>query len=305
MIEVILLEPETPGNIGAIARIMKNFGFNSLVLVHPVCDHLSLEARNRAKHSQDILENAQVNEFFVVDDYDYLIATTARLGTEYNLTRSPLTPQELAEKVKDILPPKKIGLVIGREGHGMFNEEIAKCDFIVTVPATKEYSTLNVSHAVGILLYELHKKIGENKVNAHITPISKTEKDQIHIMFTQLYDELQWETPQKRKTQVLLWKRIIGKAMLTRREAYGVMGLLRKLLGPKKLHDENTKRSALNRPESTKKKDAAKKPCVVKAIKKNGTARKTKAKNPDVPLKKTARPTRHIKKGKSINNRRG
>ncbi|MBW2965182.1 RNA methyltransferase, partial [Candidatus Woesearchaeota archaeon] len=230
MIYVIMLEPVTPGNVGAVARVMKNFAFDKLVLVNPQCDPLCDEARNRAKHSQDILEKAEVVDFFIVNDYDYLIATTARLGTDYNISRSPLMPHELAEKVKELDPAKKIGLVIGREGHGMFNEEIERCDFVVTIPSTPNYSTLNISHAVAVILYELHRALAAKHVASHITPIGKPEKDQIMKMFNQIFDGWSFETAEKRETQEKLWKRVLGKSMLTRREAYGVMGFLRKVI---------------------------------------------------------------------------
>jgi TrmH family RNA methyltransferase len=230
MIYVILLEPVVPGNVGAIARVMKNFDFDKLVLINPHCDHLGTEARNRAKHAQEVLENAEVVDFFVVDDYDYLVATTARLGTDYNIQRSPLTPEELGRKLKKIDPKKKIGLVIGRESHGMFNEEIAKCDFIVTIPSSKDSPTLNISHAVGLILYDLFKVFGEQKVVGHITPIGKAEKDQVLRMFNEIFDRMKWETREKKETQQTLWKRVVGKAMLTKREAYGVMGFLRKVI---------------------------------------------------------------------------
>jgi TrmH family RNA methyltransferase len=230
MIYVIMLEPVTPGNVGAVARVMKNFAFDKLVLINPQCDHLCDEARNRAKHSQEVLENAEVNDFFIVDDYDYLVATTARVGTDYNISRSPLSPAELAEKLKQVDNGKKIGLVIGREGHGLFNEEIEKCDFVVTIPSTPKYSTLNISHAVAVVLYELHKQLAENHVASHISPIGKAEKDQIMRMFNDIFDSMQWETAEKKETQQKLWKKMLGKAMLTKREAYGVMGFLRKVL---------------------------------------------------------------------------
>ena len=265
MIHVILLEPVIPGNIGAIARAMKNFEFSKLVLINPHCDHLCAEARNRAKHSQEVLENAEVSEFFVVDDYDYLVATTARLGTDYNISRSPLLPSELAEKIKGIDPGRKIGLVIGREGPGMFNEEIAKCDFIVTIPSMKGYSTLNISHAVAIILYELYKSMGEKKVTSHITPIGNSEKNQIIRMFDDIFNRMSWETDEKKDTQQKLWRRVLGKAMLTKREAYGVMGFLRKVLylqqgkaRPQKpardldKHKKHPKKSMPNRPLADK-----------------------------------------------------
>ncbi len=249
MIHVILLEPVVPGNIGAVARVMKNFNFSKLVLINPHCDHLCPEARNRAKHSQEILENAEVCEFFVVDDYDYLIATTAKLGTDYNITRSPLTPNELAQKVKELNPATKIGLVIGREGHGMFNEEIEKCDFAVTIPSTKDYSTLNLSHAVAILLYELHNALASENVMSHIAPITKAEKDQIMKMLKEIFDNTDWETAEKKETQQKLWKKIIGKAMLTKRESYGVMGFMRKMM---QLQEKLAEKSKLKSSKKTK-----------------------------------------------------
>ena len=230
MINVILLEPMIAGNVGAVARAMKNFGFKNLVLINPHCSHLGADARNRAKHSQDVLESAEVTDFFVVDDYDYLIATTARVGTDYNIPRSPLSPAELAAKLKNISPKKRIGLVIGREGTGLFNEEIEKCDFVVTIPSSTEYPTLNISHAVAVILYELHKTLSKRTSTSHITPIGKQEKDQILKMFEQVFSHMRWETKEKRETQQKLWKKIIGKALLTKREAYGIMGFLRKVI---------------------------------------------------------------------------
>lgn len=230
MIDIILLEPVVPGNIGAVARVMKNFGFVRLVLINPHCDHLCAEARNRAKHSQDVLENAEVMEFFVINDYDYLVATTALVGTDYNIPRSPVSPSELATKIKRMNPKTKIGLVIGREGNGMFNEEIEQCDFVVTIPSSTVYPTLNVSHAVSVMLYELYKTFSETTSTSHITPIGGSEKDQIISMFEDIFNSMKWETKEKKETQQKLWKKVIGKSLLTKREAYGVMGFLRKVM---------------------------------------------------------------------------
>jgi len=134
MISIVLIEPENPGNIGAITRVMANFGFESLFLVNPKCDHLSQEAKNRAKHAQEVLNNAKTIKN--LNKFDYLIATTAQIGTDYNLPRSPIKPEQLAK----ILPEKgNIALVFGREGIGLTNEEINKADFVVTIPTNKKY----------------------------------------------------------------------------------------------------------------------------------------------------------------------
>lgn len=244
MISVVLIEPETPGNIGAIARVMKNFGFMELTLVNPKCDHMESECRNRAKHAQDIIENIKVIENFKDLEFDYLVGTTAKVGTDYNILRTPVNAREFAIKIKDLLKNEsgiRIGLLIGRESTGLLNEEIGKCDFTLTIPASNKYETLNISHAVGIILYELFLVCRENNIDceketgivdqvSHIQPIGKAEKEQIGKMFDEIFDNLEWQTNEKRETQELLWRRIIGKAMISNRESFSVMGLLRKLI---------------------------------------------------------------------------
>ena len=77
MIEIILVEPKTPGNLGAVARAMKNFDFRKLVLIKPHCSVTNIEARKRAKHGADILEAAVVRTPRYLKNMDYLIGTTA------------------------------------------------------------------------------------------------------------------------------------------------------------------------------------------------------------------------------------
>ena len=229
MISVVLIEPETPGNIGAIARIMKNFDFNDLVLINPKCNHLSKESLDRSTHAKSILKKAKIKKINHLKNFDYLIATTAKLGTDYNIPRSPITPEQLAEKLSKLSSKLKIGLLIGREGSGLSNNEISMCDFIVTIPSSKNYPTMNVSHAASLILYEIFKKQSREKSNEHIIPAAKKEKEIIMDYFNKVLDTAEFSTKEKKQTQKTVWKRIFGKAFLTKREAFAVIGFLKKL----------------------------------------------------------------------------
>ena len=229
MITVVLVEPENPGNIGAIARSMKNFDFNSLVLISPKTDHLCEEAKNRAKHAQEVLEKARVAGKEILEEFDYVIGTTSKIGKDYNMRRCPVNPEELASQV-DV--SKKIALLIGREGHGLYNDEIEKCDFVVAIPSSKEYPALNISHAVTIIIYELYKISGNKKIDEHIDSIGKEEKEQIEKMINAILDDMEFRTPEEKETQRILWKRLIGKSFMTNREAMALMGFLRKWRSP-------------------------------------------------------------------------
>lgn len=239
MIEVILVEPEHPGNIGSIARVMKNFGFLDLVMINPRKDIMDNETYCRAKHAQDVLDNVQIKDHSYLDELDVLIGTTAKNGNDKNLMRLPMTPVELKEKIDIKL---RTGILIGREGIGLTNEELAKCDFNVTIPANTKYPTLNISHAVGIILYELHSVVEEQKeqqkiilknnnqdVDDDFSPATKDHKDNIMLQMSEVLDKMEFKLDARRETQLKAWKRIFGKSMMTKREAMAVFGFLKKI----------------------------------------------------------------------------
>ena len=95
MIYIALLESETPGNVGAIARVMKNFDVSKLILINPKCDHLDITSTARAtKHAKDILKKSKiVKKFSYLKRFDYIIGTTAIKGGNYNLPRVTFPPE--------------------------------------------------------------------------------------------------------------------------------------------------------------------------------------------------------------------
>jgi tRNA/rRNA methyltransferase len=229
MIDILLMEIEHPGNLGAIARVMANFNLKNLTLINPKCSPKDEEARNRAKHAQNILKKAKIVK--KIPNYDYIVATTAKLGKDYNIPRSPLTVKEFAEKIKGIKKNSKtkIALLIGREGIGLTNKEVLAADFVVTIPSHKKYPTLNISQACTILFYELFQTIGKDKNTDPFNPITKKEKDLLLKNIDEIIDKVEFSTKGKKETQHKVWKRLINKAMLTKREAFAVFGLLKKL----------------------------------------------------------------------------
>jgi len=223
MITIVLVEPRNSGNLGAVARAMANFGFEKLVLVNPKCNPMSKTAKNRAKWAQDVLKKADVTrDFGYLKRFSTLIATTGKLGTDYNIPRSPITPENLSK-----IAQKNTAIVFGRENTGLTNEEINLCDFVVTIPASKKYPVMNLSHAVAVVLYELAKN--RENISSHIVFAAKKEKQQLMKMLNKALDRMDFATKEKKNTQIKVWKRMIGKSFLTKREAFALMGFLRKI----------------------------------------------------------------------------
>lgn len=229
MISIILVEPQEEGNVGAVARAMANFDLKDLIIINPKCNHLSEESRRRSVHATKILENAKIKKnFSFLKEFDYVVGTTSVMGTDYNITRSPLTPEEFAKKIS-AAKKNNIAIIFGRESSGLKNTELKLCDFIVTIPSSRKYHSLNLSHAANIIFYELYKKNGKNKITSHIPHATRKEKEIILENFHKILDETEFSTKEKKETQKIVWKKLFSKAMLTKREAFAVIGMLKKL----------------------------------------------------------------------------
>lgn len=229
MITIVLIKPQNPNNIGFIARSMANFDLHRLILINPLCDHLDDIAVKTSKHAINILKKARVKKYDyfinIKKDFDLVVGTTSVLGTDYNIPRTPLQPEEFVNKITN----ENIALIFGNEGTGLSNEEIKKCDFIVTIPSSKKYSALNISHAASILFYELYKVKGENKINKDIAPVTSKEKEIIMKKLNNILNNIKFSTKEKKETQIITWNRIFQKAMMSKRESFVILGLLKKL----------------------------------------------------------------------------
>jgi len=230
MMHVILFEPETSGNVGAVARVMKNFGFDKLILINPKIEIDDI-AIARSKHAKDVLTSAKIEDEKILDKYDILIGTTAKTGTDYNIERSPMDPRELAAKVSQ---DSKAALLIGREGIGLTNDELSRCDFSVTIPADEGYPTLNISHALGIILYELYLQNNQTKSNEKIEMMGKKDKDVLMEYINASIENMDFSTDVKKELQKKIFKRFVGKAMLTKREAFALIGYFKKAAAAQK-----------------------------------------------------------------------
>lgn len=215
-------------NCGSLARAAANFGFQKLAFINPQCDFKGSEAAMHAKHAKQLLLKAKTFASFdkALKEFDTVIATTAMTATDYNIPRSPISPEQLSSLIAS--SKGKTALIIGREGEGMSNDEIKKCDFTVTIPTSKKYPTMNVSHAAAIILYELSKHSKAEKVG-NIRQATAKEKQVIMQILDNALDKMDFSTEEKKETQRQLWKRMVGKSMLTKREAYALCGFLKKI----------------------------------------------------------------------------
>jgi len=220
---VVLSEPRTPGNVGAVARAMANFGLDDLRIAAGV--ELDEEAYKRALHAVQVLEGAQRFDDLAsaLEGLDYIAGTSGIVNiNDKRHMRNPLSPAQLAERVAPM--EGTVGLVFGREDYGLYNEELAMCDVVVTVPTSPGYPVMNLSHAVAVVLYELRRDIPL----AHETiKASERERDLLLAAFDDLMEVTDYPPHKVENTRVML-RRVIGRSTLSEWEYHTMMGVVQR-----------------------------------------------------------------------------
>ncbi len=216
-ISIALVEPNLAINVGYIARLVKNFGLKELLLIKPKF------TRSRAKvfamGGRDILDKSKVIDFNELRKFDLLIGTTAIRGkSRLNLIRDSITPERLVgllQKNSDAC------IILGRESTGLTNRELNFCDVVVNIDTFTDYKTLNISHALAIILYETLAKGMSRR-----TAASRSERELLMAYALTLARKSDYP---KHKEEMLLTtlKRILTNSSLTSKEVMLLISLMR------------------------------------------------------------------------------
>ncbi len=189
-IKVVLVGTTHPGNIGATARAMKNMGIVNLALVAPK-EFPSDVATYRSKAAKDVLENAEVFDTLkmAVSNCELVIGTSAR---ERKVPWPILNPKDASQEVSRGVLNNKVAIVFGREDRGLTNDELGLCNLHVHIPTDPAYSSLNLSQAVQIMVYEMRSSILENQENEEYWDVEFADNDQTERLINHM-DELMQE----------------------------------------------------------------------------------------------------------------
>jgi len=221
---VVLVEPEKEGNIGSIARSMRNFGLSDLRLVSPKVS-IGDEAYRYATRGREILEQAKI--FKTLPDAlrgaRHIVGTTAITGTSTrNLLRIAIDPTQLASRLAK--SKGAVAVLLGRESSGLTNAELEQCHLVVTIPASKDYNVLNVATAASIMFYELFK--ARPKIRPSLEP-SRQALERLASTFIDLACAVDIP-PHRRRLADRAFRNILSKSFLSRREVSLIMGVLRR-----------------------------------------------------------------------------
>lgn len=229
-LSVAVVDADTPGNIGTIARAMKNFDVSELLLVDPPPLDPDGEAYGFAGQArEDILPGASELSFEELTAEYHTIATTATTNEDSTShVRYPgMTPDELPDHLGGL--SADVAVVFGRERVGLHNDELEACDVICSIPASGSYPVLNLGQAATIVLYELRSVAVARTQHPETLHerAAEAEIDRLYDQFDQFLDAVGHPEP-KRQKSARLFRRLVGRAHPTPREARTLQGILRR-----------------------------------------------------------------------------
>lgn len=183
-IRIVLVETTHPGNIGGVARAMKNMGLSDLALVGPK-DFPSEQATARASGADDLLAAARVVGSLeeAIADCRVVIGASARLRT---IAWPELNPRTAAEKAVSLPAGHRAAIVFGREHSGLTNDELERCHYLLHIASNPEFSSLNIACAVQIVAYELYLAAGRGRNDTERAAAALADGEQMASFFGHL-----------------------------------------------------------------------------------------------------------------------
>jgi len=226
-IRVIMVRPHGSGNIGSVARAMKNVGAKELAIVGRARTQ-SFWARAMAVHGRDILGAAKYYETIrdAIADCTLVVGTTCRAGLYRSHNQ---TPREVAPAIVTAARKDKVALVFGPEDHGLSNKDLAHCQQLIAIPTHPEYHSLNVAQAAVICLYEIYLA---SLAPAENSGIERAQAEDIERLFDIMRNSLlkigflDSENPEH---MLLAFRRIFGRNGLEAKDVRILTGMFRQI----------------------------------------------------------------------------
>jgi tRNA (cytidine32/uridine32-2'-O)-methyltransferase len=234
-IRIVLVDTTHPGNIGAVARAMKNMALDELALVRPQA-FPSAEATARASGADDLLMRARVVASVdeAIADCGFVIGSTARERVQH---WQVLEPRAAAARIVAENATRPVAVLFGAERIGLTNEDLARCHCLLRIPASAEYPSLNLAMAVQIVCYEIFLARGAAlPLGERSTPLaSATEMQRFYAHLDEVMQEVDFTDRTQAGVHLMgRLRRLFNRAELDENEVNILRGLLTAIQGKRR-----------------------------------------------------------------------
>ena len=216
----LLVKPQLPENIGFSARGLKNFGFKNLDLVNPKEIWPNKKATATSVGAKDILIKTKVysNIKDAINKYDIIYASSAR---RRDINKRHLSFNQFIESIKKN-KKKKIGIMFGPEASGLSNDDIAYSNYIFKIPVNKKFESINLSHSIILVCYEIFKNFRPSYFKKEKKLIDIISKKKLNTFTNFVEGRLEkkgfFSLKEKKKTMLINLRNIFGRMELSNKE---------------------------------------------------------------------------------------
>ena len=231
-VRFVLAGTRSPGNIGAAARAIKNFGFERLDVAAPACDPLDDSARRMAVDARDVLEamRAWPSLDAALTGARTVVGTSRRTGKH---RRPHYRLDEVASALVDLARAGDVACVFGPEDHGLRDDELDRCTHLVYVQTSAELPSLNVAQAVLLMAYELHRAESHGAPapdDPLEPPADHAAREAMYLHLERALLAIGFLGRDSREVLMRRFRRALGRAALTAEEVRMLRGIARQTL---------------------------------------------------------------------------
>src|ERR671924_2153929 len=226
-LRVILVRPRGSGNIGSVARAMKNLGAGELAIVGKARTQ-SFWARAMAVHGRDTLAAATSHPSIreAIADCTMVVGTTCRSGLYRSHSQ---TPREVAPAIVSAAKEGKVALLFGPEDHGLSNKDLEHCQLLITIPIRPDYPSLNVAQAVVICLYEIYLASLERVAESNVQRASAESVERLFDRMRTSLLKIGFLDSENPEHMLLAFRRILGRTGLEEKDVRILTGMFRQI----------------------------------------------------------------------------
>lgn len=229
-VRIVLVETSHPGNLGAAARAMKTMGITDLALVNPQC-RIDDEALARASGAADVLHRAQFYSSLEDALVDTVLAA-ACTSRRRDLPHPTYTPRQAAGDFLAQTLHGPVALVFGSETYGLSNPQLALCRWLINIPTSTEYASLNLGAAVQVLAYELRATCADATIAMPAFQLARHDEiEALQAELTRVLQALDFYRPENPKRLLPRLRRFFARAGLEKEEVAIWRGILAAIQG--------------------------------------------------------------------------
>jgi tRNA/rRNA methyltransferase len=226
-LRIVMVRPRGSGNIGSVARAMKNLGAKELAIVGQARTR-SFWARAMAVHGRDVLAETKCYESVraAISDCTLVVGTTCRSGLYRSHSQ---TPRKIAPEIVRAAQKGKVALLFGPEDHGLSNKDLEHCQLLITIPTHPEYQSLNVAQAAVICLYELYIASLAPAAEESIQRAGAEHVERLFDIMRKSLLKIGFLDSENPEHMLLAFRRILGRAGLEDKDVRILTGMFRQI----------------------------------------------------------------------------